>query len=151
MAQVKIGKLDFFPMSQKIEEVSIFFPTMMDGWIKKIVDSFKSIGFQLLMWNVQSNFCNVNWNHIELKYWYLISYNWVSGKTRPIGQRCVLSGGHWVVAVVMVAVMMEVAVTLVVVVTSVRIIPHRSFEFLVFRKGVPDLPTDGWTYGQTLL
>ena len=27
MAQVKIGKPDFYPMTQKIEEVSIFFPT----------------------------------------------------------------------------------------------------------------------------
>ena len=29
MSQAKIGKLDFYPMSQKIEEVSIFFPIII--------------------------------------------------------------------------------------------------------------------------
>ena len=28
MSQAKIGKPDFYPMTQKIEEVSIFFPTI---------------------------------------------------------------------------------------------------------------------------
>jgi len=29
MAQEKIGKLDFYPMTQKIEEVSIFYVTIL--------------------------------------------------------------------------------------------------------------------------
>ena len=37
MSQAKIGKLDFFPMNQKIESVSIFFPKIGSRYVNSCV------------------------------------------------------------------------------------------------------------------